>query len=64
MLCTVNDAAPRLIQKQGLIHIPVKYVIGWRDHECWCPLLFALELLAEFSPHGRSSSLLEFWFGP
>ena len=25
MLCTVNDA-PRLIEKQGLIHIPVKYV--------------------------------------
>ena len=23
---TVNDAAPRLIQKQGLTHIPVKYV--------------------------------------
>ena len=24
-LCTVNDVAPRLIKKQGLDHIPVKY---------------------------------------
>ena len=26
MLCTVNDVAPWLVEKQGLVDIPVKYV--------------------------------------
>ena len=26
MLCTVNDVAPLLVEKQGLVDIPVKYV--------------------------------------
>ena len=28
-MCTVNDAASLLVEKQGLVEIPVKYVIPY-----------------------------------
>ena len=39
VLCKVNDVAPRLVEKQGLVDIPVKYVMaiafGWAGDAGW-----------------------------
>ena len=41
MLCTVNDAASLLVEKQGLVEIPVKYVNISRDYYINAKLLYS-----------------------